>query len=27
MVLEGAIGGGIGAALWYALKSGMIKTK
>ncbi len=26
-LLEGAIGGAIGAALWYALKSGMIKTK
>ena len=25
--LEGAIGGAIGAAAWYAYKSGMIKTK
>jgi uncharacterized membrane protein len=27
MLLEGAVGGGIGAAIWYAFKSGMIKTK
>jgi hypothetical protein len=27
MLLEGAIGGGIGAAVLYAFKSGMIKTK
>jgi hypothetical protein len=27
MLLEGAVGGGIGAAVWYAFKSGMIKTK
>jgi hypothetical protein len=26
MLLEGAIGGGIAAAVWYALKSGMVKT-
>ena len=26
-LLEGAIGGAIGAACWYAYKSGMIKTK
>jgi hypothetical protein len=25
--LEGAIGGAVGAAAWYAYKSGMIKTK
>ena len=25
--LEGALGGAIGAAVWYAYKSGMIKTK
>ena len=27
MLLEGAIAGGIAAAIWYAFKSGMIKTK
>jgi hypothetical protein len=26
-LLEGAIGGAIGAVAWYAFKSGMIKTK
>jgi hypothetical protein len=27
ILLEGAIGGGIAAALWYAVKSGMVKAK
>jgi len=27
LLLEGAIGGGIAAAVWYALKSGLVKTK
>jgi hypothetical protein len=27
VILEGAIGGAVGAAAWYAYKSGMIKTK
>jgi hypothetical protein len=27
LLLEGAIGGGIGAIVWHAFKSGMIKTK
>jgi len=27
LLLEGAIGGGIAAAVWYALKSGLVKVK
>jgi hypothetical protein len=27
LLLEGAVGGAIGASVWFAFKSGMIKTK